>query len=193
MAEQLKSRRGVARKENGGVITNYEAEHQRDLEKERLRQQKKIQKQEELKNSLSFSAVKGIKTVLDDYYGDAILGLIPGGIGDWVGAPLTLPYIYVALFKVHSVALALAVIYNWLVDACLGSIPFIGNIIDFFHKGYKKSYVLIVGYVEDDKEIISEVNSNAVKTLILIAILGVILYYLIKMVVAIGNWVAGIF
>ena len=60
-------------------------------------------------------------------------------------------------------------------------IPFyIGDIIDVFNRSYKKNYRLIVGYVEDDQEIISEVNSKAIRTAVLIAIMCVIIYYLVK-------------
>ena len=60
-------------------------------------------------------------------------------------------------------------------------IPFyIGDIIDVFNRSYKKNYRLIVGYVEDDQEIISEVNSKAIRTAVLIAIMCVIIYYLMK-------------
>ena len=60
-------------------------------------------------------------------------------------------------------------------------IPFyIGDIIDVFNRSYKKNYRLIVGYVEDDQEIISEVNRKAIRTAVLIAIMCVIIYYLMK-------------
>ena len=54
-------------------------------------------------------------------------------------------------------------------------------------------FEMIVGYVEDDREIISEVNGKAFKTLILIAILGVALYYLIKLAIYIWDWFWGLF
>ena len=193
MEEQLKSRREQARETTNQILNTEVEEITSAVEKEQRRQQKKADKRHELENSLSYGAVKGIKTVMDDYFLDPILGLIPGGVGDWLTAPLVLPAIYVALFKVHSIALTLAVIHNWLVDACLGTIPFLGSIIDFFYKGHKKNYQMIVGYVEDDQEIISEVNGKAFRTLILIAILGVLLYYLIKLAVSIWNWIVGLF
>ena len=193
MEEQLKSRRELTREQTDQILNTEIEEIESAVNEEQHRQQKKADKRQELESSLSYGAVKGIKTVMDDYYLDPLLGLIPGGVGDWLTAPLVLPAIYVALFKVHSIALTLAVIYNWLVDACLGSIPFIGSIIDFIYKGHKKNYQMIVGYVEDDREIISEVNGKAFKTLILIAILGVALYYLIKLAIYIWDWFWGLF
>ena len=65
-------------------------------------------------------------------------------------------------------------------------IPFyIGDIIDVFNRSYKKNYRLIVGYVEDDQEIISEVNSKAIRTAVLIAIMCVIIYYLVKILLSV--------
>lgn len=80
----------------------------------------------------------------------------------------------------------------------LGLIPFgIGAVIDIFKKSYKKNYRLIVGFVEDDKDIISQVNRTAFKATILIAIFCVIIYYMVKWTIAIGsfmyNFIAGLF
>ena len=193
MSEQLKSRRGEARTQQDGILATQSEEIESAVEKEQKRKQRKDAKRAELDNSLSYRACKGIKTVMDDYYLDAIIGFIPGGVGDVISGPLILPYIYISLFKVHSIPLTLSVIYNWLVDTCLGIIPFLGNFIDIFYKGYKKSYQQIVGFVEDDKDIISEVNGNAIKVTILIAILGVIIYYLYRLAAFVWHWIVGLF
>lgn len=193
MSEQLKSRRGEAHTQQDGILATQSAEIESAVQKEQERIQRKEAKREELNNSLSYGACKGIKTVMDDYYLDAIIGFLPGGIGDVVSGPLLFPYIYVALFKVRSIPLTLSVIYNWLVDTCLGIIPMVGNFIDIFYKGYKKSYRQIVGFVEDDKEIISEVNGNAIKVTVFIIILCVIIYYLYRLAAFVWNWVVGLF
>ncbi len=193
MSEELKSRRGAALTQQDGILATHSAEIQSAVEKEQMRKQRKDKKREELESSLSYSTCKGIKTIMDDYYLDAIIGFLPGGIGDVISGPLLLPYIYIALFKVRSVPLTLSVIYNWLIDTCLGIIPLIGNFIDIFHKGYKKSYRQIVGFVEDDKDIISEVNGNAIKVIIFILILCVIIYYLYRLAAFVWNWIVGLF
>ena len=54
-----------------------------------------------------------------------------------------------------------------------------------FNRSYKKNYRLIVGYVEDDQEIISEVNSTAIRTAVLIAIMCVVIYYLVKILLSV--------
>ena len=75
-----------------------------------------------------------------------------------------------------------------MVDLVLGLIPFfIGDILDAFNKSYKKNYRLIVGFVEDDRDVIREVNSKAVKTAIMIGIFCIIIYYLVKWTYALGS------
>ena len=193
MSEQLKSRRGAAQTQQDGILATHSAEIQSAVEKEQMRKQRKDKKREELESSLSYRTCKRIKTIMDDCLVDAIIGFIPGGIGDVISGPLLLPYIYVALFKVRSIPLTLSVIYNWLLDTCLGVIPLIGNFIDIFYKGYRKSYQQIVGFVEDDRDIISEVNGNAIKLMIFILILCVIIYYLYRLTAFLWNWIVGLF
>ncbi|MBR5911955.1 MAG: DUF4112 domain-containing protein [Bacteroidales bacterium] len=195
--EELKSRRGEAQQNSNQLLANQKHEIESASDKERLREEKKERKRIELQlrveDSFSYRAVEGIKTVFDDYYIEPILGFILPGVGDWITAPFLLPYLYISLFKIRSIPLALAMIYNWLIDACISSIPFLGDIIDFFHKGYRKNYQLIVGYVEDDEWVKSEVNGKAVKTVILIALLCVVLYYVVKLSMSIWHWIVGLF
>ena len=56
-----------------------------------------------------------------------------------------------------------------------------------------KSYQQIVGFVEDDRDIISEVNGNAIKVMIFILILCVIIYYLYRLTAFLWNWIVGLF
>lgn len=195
--EELKSRRGEAQQNSNQLLVNNIDEIESAAEKERRREEeierKRMERQLRLENSLSYKIVEWTKKVLDDYYIEPLLGFFLPGVGDWITAPFLLPYLYISLFKVRSIPLALAMIYNWLVDACISSIPFLGDIIDFFHKGYRKNYELIVGYVEEDEYVKSEVNGKAVKTVILIAVLCVVLYYVVKLSMAIWNWVVGLF
>lgn len=94
--------------------------------------------------------------------------------------------IYVALFKVRSIPLTLAVIYYNLKDMLIGMIPFwIGNVCDFFHRANLKNFHLIRGFVEDDKEIIQEVNRKAT----FMGVMIVVLIYLIYLMVQFVAWV----
>lgn len=111
---------------------------------------------------------------------------------------LTLPYIYVSAVKIRSVPLTLAVIYNALCDIAMGLIPFyIGDVIDVFNKSFVQNFKLIVGFVEDDKKIISEVNRKAVRMAVLIVMLCVIIYFLVLLTIKVMTWfwnvIAGLF
>ena len=94
----------------------------------------------------------------------------------------------------RSIPLTLAVICNVLKDALLGSIPFfIGDIIDVFNRSYVANLRLITGYVNDDKAVIHEVNRKATWSAIFIIILCVLIYFIVKWTIALGDWIISLF
>lgn len=129
-------------------------------------------------NSLSYKTAKSIHIAFDKYYLDPVLGLFIPGIGDVLTSTLTLPFLYLALFEIKSIPLTLAIIYNALIDILKGLFPLIGDIFDAFNKSYTKSFRLINGFVNDDENIKREVNSKAFKSLVMIIILSVVIYYI---------------
>lgn len=130
-------------------------------EKEELRKLKKAQKKEELMSSGLFQTMYGIKRLFDDWYLDAVIGLIPT-VGDIIGTFLSLPFILFCIVKVRSLALTLAVLNNYMIDMIIGIIPFwIGNISDIFYKAHRKNLDLIMGFIDDEKFVIHEVNRKA--------------------------------
>lgn len=159
------------------------------IDKEELRRLAKEEKLRELQGSPSYQLISTIAKWADKYFLDAIIGFIPT-IGDIISSVVGLPFIYVTLVKVKSIPLTLAVIYNYLIDILLGSIPFfIGDFIDIFHRAHLTNIKLINKYVEDDKKTVQEVNSKAFRVTILIVVLCVVIYYLIKVVTAFVEWV----
>ncbi len=193
-------------KEEKGLITQEElATIEKSVSQEEMRAQKKINKQRELESSFSYGCVKTLKTVLDDYYIDPIVGFIFPGAGDILTSVCGLPFVYVSLFKVRSIPLTLAVVYNILMDALIGLIPFyIGNILDIFKRSYKKNYRLIVGFVEDDQSTIKEVNQKSIFMAIMIGVLIYLIYLMIQLVNylinimsnwfdSISNWFSNLF
>ena len=129
-----------------------------------------------------------ITLLADKYFLDALLGFVPS-VGDLVSSVFGLPFIYVTLFKVKSIPLTLAVIYNYLVDILLGSIPFfIGDAIDFFCKAHVKNLDLITHYVEGDKKTIRQVRSKALLTAFLIIVLCVIIYFAFRLLAGVTEW-----
>ncbi len=156
--------------------------------KEELRRQRREKEISELKSSKAYKFISTITILADKYFLDALLGFVPS-VGDLVSSVFGLPFIYVTLFKVKSIPLTLAVIYNYLVDILLGSIPFfIGDAIDFFSKAHVKNLDLITRYVEGDKKIIRQVRSKALLTAFLIIILSVIIYFVFRLLIGVTEW-----
>ena len=153
--------------------------------KEEVRRQRREKEICELKASKAYKFISTVTTLADRSFLDALLGLVPS-VGDLVSSIFGLPFIYVTLFKVKSIPLTLAVIYNYLVDILLGSIPFfIGDAIDFFSKAHVKNLDLITRYVEGDKKTIRQVRSKALLTAFLIIILSVIIYFVFRLLIGV--------
>ena len=156
--------------------------------KEVIRRQRREKEISELKSSKAYKFISTITILADKYFLDALLGFVPS-VGDLVSSIFGLPFIYVTLFKVKSIPLTLAVIYNYLVDILLGSIPFfIGDAIDFFSKAHVKNLDLITRYVEGDKRTIRQVRSKALLTAFLIIILSVIIYFVFRLLIGVTEW-----
>ena len=156
--------------------------------KEDARKQRREKRIRDLKESRSFWLISTITKWADKYFLDALLGFVPS-VGDLVSSAFGLPFIYVSLVKVKSIPLTLAIIYNYLVDIFLGSIPFfIGDVIDFFCKAHVKNLDLITRYVEGDKKTIRQVRSKALLTAILIILLSVIIYFVFSLLIGVTEW-----
>ena len=155
--------------------------------KEEERRARKKHKRQELENSFSYRSVHSISKVFDDWYLDGIMGFFQG-VGDIANMVFAFPFIYVSLVKIRSIPLTLACIYNVIVDILIGIIPFwIGNILDFFNRAYRKNLRLIIGFVEDDQNIIDEVNRKAVFMAIAIVVACLLIYLLISFVISIAS------
>lgn len=158
-----------------------------DGKEDRCRQSRE-KKTRNLKESKTYRFLCTITLLADKYFLDALLGFVPS-VGDLVSSVFGLPFIYVTLFKVKSIPLTLAVIYNYLVDILLGSIPFfIGDAIDFFCKAHVKNLDLITHYVEGDKKTIRQVRSKALLTALLIIVLCVIIYFAFRLLAGVTEW-----
>ena len=168
---------------NGQVENYYDSYKNKDINN--LRKDKRIK---DLKKSKAFWLISMITKWADNFFLDALLGFIPS-VGDLVSSVFGLPFIYVSLVKVKSIPLTLAIIYNYLVDILLGSIPFfIGDAIDFFSKAHVKNLNLITRYVEGDKKTIRQVRSKALLTGILILVLCIIIYFVFRLLIGVTEW-----
>ena len=147
----------------------------------------------DVKELKSYKLIETIAKVMDNYYVDPLLGLVPT-VGDAVSSLLTLPYLYFSIFKLKSIPLTLALLCNMLIDFAMGVIPFwIGDILDFFNHSYIKNYKLIMGYVEGDKEMIKRVDRRAWWMAAMIVVLCLIIWLLIKLAVWAWQWLANLF
>ena len=188
------SRRQQAQADMGMNFEREDQQRETALAKEQERQAEKEAKREALMTTTSYRIMDTTAKYMDKYFLDLIIGLMPGGIGDVLSSFLALPFIYFALVQVKSIPLTLAVICHVLKDALLGSIPFfIGDIIDVFNRSYIANLRLITGYVNDDKAVIHEVNRKATWSAIFIVILCVLIYFIVKWAIELGNWIVSLF
>ena len=188
------SRRQQAQADMGMNFEREDRQRETALAKEQERQAEKEAKRDALMSTTSYRIMDKIAKYMDKYFLDPIIGLIPGGVGDVLSSFLAIPFIYFALVQVKSIPLTLAVICNVLKDALLGSIPFfIGDIIDVFNRSYVANLRLITGYVNDDKAVIHEVNRKATWSAIFIVILCVLIYFIVKWAIELGNWIVSLF
>ncbi|MBP5257672.1 MAG: DUF4112 domain-containing protein [Prevotella sp.] len=139
-------------------------------------------------NSKVWAGMKIMERYLDRYYLDALIGVIPAGIGDVFSALLSVVYIYFSVVYVRSTPLTLAILNNTLRDVMLGLIPFhIGDIIDIFHRSFKQNMRLVNGFVEDDQEVVTEVNKKARQSAIAVAIMVAVIAGLLYLAVLLAG------
>lgn len=190
MEKYVSRRRQAMMDEETTAIAEVE---EKAMAQEEKRRNKKEESKRQLEEDSSYRLCRNVAKYMDDYYLDPVLGFFLPGVGDIISQTLALPYLYVSLFKIRSIPLTLAVLYNMMIDSLVGLFPWLGDLIDIFYKSNKKSYRMIVGFVEDDEAIKHEVNSKAVRTGILIVIVGLLIYWLIQMVASFIGWIGTLF
>lgn len=182
------NRRRQAQQELGLVDEKEQAQDARAMQAEQERIRRKEERRMDIELSTSYQMTQTIARWMDKYFLDPLIGLIPG-LGDALSSLLVFPFIYVAAVKVRSLPLTLAVIFNVLRDMAIGLIPFwVGNILDFFNRAYLQNCRLIVGFVEDDREIIREVNRKAFWMGVGIVVCCFLIYWLISIAIAATAW-----
>lgn len=145
-------------------------------------------RREAIESSRSYKSLRGITKVMDKYMLDPIIGLVPG-VGDFVASAFMLPFLYVSMFKVRSLPLTLALLFNALKDIAMGLIPFwIGYVLDFLNKSYQQNMRLIIGFVEGDEETIRKVNKDAIWMGVWIVVLCFAIYGLVLLAMSMLNW-----
>ena len=147
---------------------------------------------ENILESSSFKLVYMAKKY-DDWFLDPIIGMIIPGVGDIISSIVAFPALYVAIFKVKSFKLSLAIFYITVLDVLCGIIPGVGDIVDAFYKSNKKATRWIVGYVEGDQVTISQVNKSAAWASVMLIILGILIWALFSLLVSVYHWFSNFF
>lgn len=152
------------------------------LTKEESRKIQKELKKVEIEKSTHYQIVKLAKKWFDDYYLDGIIGLFPI-VGDIVTQFFSYSFLYIAIFKIKSYRLTMAILLNSLIDILVGLIPYAGIVLDFVHRSYKHNFELIVGFVNDDKKVIQQVNRRALWTTIGVITVLILIFVLIWLII----------
>ena len=147
-----------------------------------------MKQHESLKNTALYRIMQRLSGYLDRYGLDALIGLLPWGIGDIAAVLFACVHLYFSAFKLKSLSLTLAILANALRDIALGMLPFfVGDVIDFFHRSNQQNMQLIEGFIEGDARTMRQVKRKAwlsvfiiITCILLIALLLYLLLWLGK-------------
>ena len=151
------------------------------------------EKQEIIRNSVSYKLVHAIALWMDRRLLDPLIGLVLPGFGDALTSVLAVPYLYLSIVKLKSIPLTLAVVCNILLDVLIGIIPYIGVVGDVFKRAFTRNAAMIKGYVEGDRAIMQEIDRKAVGMAFLIVILCGLIYAMVLAAVKIVEWAGSFF
>ena len=151
------------------------------------------EKQEIIRNSVSYKVVHAIALWMDRRLLDPLIGLVLPGFGDALTSVLAVPYLYLSIVKLKSIPLTLAIVCNILLDVLIGIIPYIGVVGDVFKRAFTRNAAMIKGYVEGDRAIMQEIDRKAVGMAFLIVILCGLIYAMVLAAVKIVEWAGSFF
>ena len=151
------------------------------------------EKQEIIRNSVSYKLVPAIALWMDRRLLDPLIGLVLPGFGDALTSVLAVPYLYLSIVKLKSIPLTLAIVCNILLDVLIGIIPYIGVVGDVFKRAFTRNAAMIKGYVEGDRAIMQEIDRKAVGMAFLIVILCGLIYAMVLAAVKIVEWAGSFF
>ncbi len=151
------------------------------------------EKQEIIRNSVSYKLVHAIALWMDRRLLDPLIGLVLPRFGDALTSVLAVPYLYLSIVKLKSIPLTLAIVCNILLDVLIGIIPYIGVVGDVFKRAFTRNAAMIKGYVEGDRAIMQEIDRKAVGMAFLIVILCGLIYAMVLAAVKIVEWAGSFF
>jgi hypothetical protein len=81
----------------GLTTVKEEQAMEKAMVEEAKRVERKERKRQELLNCTSYSLSEGVATLMDRYFLDAIIGLVPG-VGDVLSSVFMMPQLYLCIF-----------------------------------------------------------------------------------------------
>ena len=132
-------KKSQARIDMGLSSSNEEQLLNKAIEAEAKRAEQKRRKRQKLLNSTPYALSEGVATLMDKYYLDVLIGLVPS-VGDVLSSIFMIPQLYLALFKIRSIPLTL-VIYSFMTFVCEA----IGLYTDIYIISYLESFFICVG------------------------------------------------
>ena len=151
------------------------------------------EKQEIIRNSVSYKLVHAIALWMDRRLLDPLIGLVLPGFGDALTSVLAVPYLYLSIVKLKSIHLTLAIVCNILLDVLIGIIPYIGVVGDVFKRAFTRNAAMIKGYVEGDRAIMQEIARKADGKAFHIVLLCGLIYDMVLAAVKIVEWAGSFF
>lgn len=177
----------------GRVFAQYDiSETEKIIQKVSTRMERQEARNESLAESSAFNMVLLAKKY-DDWFLDPIVGVLLPGIGDVISSAAMLPGLYVAMFRLRSFRLTLAVFCCGMIDLLVGLIPALGDLIDAFYKSNKITARLIIGYAENDPDVMAEINKKASWGVVMLIIIALIVYFLYEAIMSMYHWFATLF
>jgi len=158
------------------------------LEKALAKEVKRRERRKRLMANKTFRAMESMTRYMDNYYLDALLGVIPGW-GDAIAVLSAIPFIYFSVCVIKSLPLTLAIINNALRDMLMGMIPFfVGDVIDVFHRSNTKNMAMVRGFLDGDKETIDVVNRRARQSVVVLVLLLVLIALMAWLLFSFGTY-----
>ena len=152
------------------------------------KEEKRQLQRQRLMDNKAYQTMEGLTRYMDQYYLDALIGLIPGW-GDAIALLSVLPFVYFSSRVIKSIPLTLAVLNNALRDVLMGMIPFfVGDVIDMFHRANTQNMAMIQGFVDGDETIIKQVNQRAFQSAVVLITLLLLIALMIWALVSFGSY-----
>jgi hypothetical protein len=150
------------------------------------------EKNEDIEGSTAYKLCEGAATYFDTWCLDPILGFFFPGIGDLICSLTVTPSVYLAVFKLKSFRLTIAILQTWLLDLVVGSIPLAGDIIDFLYKSNKIAFRLVLGYHKKDPAVMKEINRRCAYFVLTCVAAYFAIVWVIEMATKAFNFVVGL-